>query len=184
MTAACSRHWARGPPCRSSLVSAARVAGRLRGGIRAVAEQSRTRVALAEGPRQLVDGLLLLSAEMLGNVDHEAVVDVTFLRGARAELRRALAAQPLDGAARRAGRDAQRLRAVQRRHLHVGAAQRLRDRQRHLDLEVVALALERRRAADLRDQVQVTGGAAVSPRLALAGNPDAAAVLDAGGDVQ
>ena len=68
-------------------------------------------------------------------------------------------------------------------HLHLGAAQRLGDRQRHLDLEVLALALEHGRGSDVRDHVQVAGRPAVAARLALAGQADAAALAHAGGDV-
>ena len=60
---------------------------------------------------------------------------------------------------------------------------RLGDRQRDLDLEVVADALEHRRVRHARDHVQVARLRAAKPRLALAGQPDAAAVADAGGDV-
>ena len=79
----------------------------------------------------------------VGQVEHEAVVDV-----AAAGLAEALgtqAAQALDRARARARRHAQRLAAVERRDLDVRAAQRLGDRQRHLDLDVVALAREDRR---------------------------------------
>ena len=82
-----------------------------------------------------------------------------------------------------AGRHAQLLAAVERRHLDVGAADRLGDRQRHLDLEVVALALEDRRRRDVGDDVQVAGRPAVAARLALARQPDPRALAHARGDV-
>ena len=115
--------------------------------------------------RERVDRLRLLLVELLRHVDHEAVVDVPALRRLPApELRRALAAQALDGAVLGPRRHAQGLGAVQGRHLHLGAAQRLGDRQRHLDLEVVALALEDRRGRDVRDQIQVAGRPAAAAR--------------------
>ena len=94
--------------------------------------------------RERLDRLALLVGEVARDVDHEAVVDVAAL-GALAEQRRALAAQALDRPVLGAAGHAQLLRAVQRRDLDVGAADRLGDRDRHLDLEVVALALEHRR---------------------------------------
>ena len=54
----------------------------------------------AERLGELLDGLLLLVGELLRDVDHEAVVDVARAWRAAAELRRALAAQALDGAVR------------------------------------------------------------------------------------
>src|ERR1700689_5380061 len=132
--------------------------------------------------RQLIDRLFLLLAEMLGHVDHEAVVDVAFFF-ARAELGGALAAQALDGAVRSAGTHAQRLRAVECGHAHLSAAQRLGDGQRDLHLEVVSLAGEHGRGRHVGEQVQVAGWATVAPGLALARQADAAAVTHARGDV-
>ena len=60
-------------------------------------------------------------------------------------------------------RDAQLLAPVQRRHLDLGAADRLGDRERDLDLDVVALALEHRAVAHARDDVQVAGGPPLRP---------------------
>src|SRR5206468_3868392 len=62
-------------------------------------------------------------------------------------------------------------------------ADRLGDRQRHLDLEVVALGLEHRGRLHARDDVEVAGRAAAATGLALAGQAHARAVLDAGRDV-
>src|SRR4029079_13844115 len=60
---------------------------------------------------------------------------------------------------------------------------RLRNRQRDLDLDVVALALEHRVVLHVRDDVQVARRAAVAPGLALAGEADARALAHAGRDV-
>ena len=51
------------------------------------------------------------------------------------------------------------LGAVERRHLDGAAGDRLDDRDRNVDLEVVALALEDRRRRDVRDDVEVAGAA-------------------------
>ena len=75
--------------------------------------------------------------------------------------------------------DAQRLAARQRRHLDLAAAQRLNDADRHLDLEVLALLLEDRRGRHVGDHVEVAGRAAALSGLALAGEADPAAVVDA-----
>ena len=147
------------------------------GGLR---EQLRPRVAVHH-LGQLVDRLGLLGRQRRRDVDHEPVVDVA--AALAAEPRRPLAAQPLDGAVLGPARNAQALGAVQRRHLDHGAAHRLGNRQRDLDLEVLADALEHRRVRHARDHVQVAGLAAARARLALAGQPDPAAVAHAGGDV-
>src|ERR1700684_4042742 len=136
-------------------------------------EQLRARVAAVERLRQLLGGGLLVLAQLVGHVDHEAVAQVAALRRrAAVQLRRALAAQALDGSVRRAGLDAQRLRPVERRHLHVGAAERLGGAQRELDLEVLALAREDGRRRDVRDQGEVAGPSAAAARLAPAGGAE------------
>src|SRR5580700_7610801 len=99
------------------------------------------------------------------------------------ELGWALAAQALNRAGLGARLDTQSLRAVQRRDLHLGAAQRLGDRQRNLDLQVVAAALEHGRCRDVGHQIQVAGGTTAVTGLALARQADAAAVTNTGGDV-
>src|SRR4051812_21239646 len=100
------------------------------------------------------------------------------------QLRRALAAQALDGAVLGAGGHADALLAIQSRHLHGRAADGFGDRDRHVHLEVVALALEDRRVRHLRDHVEVAGRTALAAGLALRREPDAAAVLHARGDVR
>src|SRR4051794_22005236 len=132
--------------------------------------------------RELLDGLLLLRGELVRHLDHEPIVQVA-AAGTGAERRRALAAQALERAVLGAGRHAQALGAVQRRDLDLGPAERLGDGDRDLDLEVVALALEDRRLAHVRDDVEVARRPAAQAGLALAGKADARALLDAGGDV-
>src|SRR4051794_3695750 len=132
--------------------------------------------------RELLDGLLLLRGELVRHLDHEPIVQVT-AAGTGAERRRTLAAQALERAVLGAGRHAQALGAVQRRDLDLGAGERLGDGDRDLDLEVVALGLEDRRLAHVRDHVEVARRPAAQAGLALAGQPDARALLDAGRDV-
>src|SRR5690606_5850306 len=116
--------------------------------------------------------------------DNEPVVDVATLgAGVLVELRRALAAQALDRPVAGAAGDAQRLAAVERRHLHLGAAGCLRDRQRALDPAVVPAALEDRRLGHVRDRVQVARRPAVAAGLTLPGETDARPLADPGGDV-
>src|SRR5207253_10757156 len=125
------------------------------GGLARLREQPRAHVAVHD-LRELIDGCALLLVELARNVDHEAVVQIPAIRArATRELRRAGAAQALHRAVRRARPHAQRLGALERRHLHLGPAQGLGDRQRDLDLEVVALAFEHRRGGHMRDQIEV-----------------------------
>src|SRR5829696_6049836 len=143
-------------------------------------EQPLARVAVDDG-RELVHDLRLLLRQRARHVDQQAVAHVA--AATAAELRRALAAQALHGAVLRARRNADALGRCERGHLDRGAADRLGDRDRHLHLEVVAPALEDRGLGDARDRVEVARGTAARPRLALAGQPHAAAVADARGDV-
>ena len=131
-------------------------------------EQPRARVAPFMAFDELVDRRRLLRLSGGGHVDDEAVVDVA--AALAAELRRALAAQALDRAVLACPAGTRSFLApLQRRHLDLGAARRLGDGERDLDLEVVALALEDRRRLDVGDDVEVAGRAAVAPGLALAG---------------
>src|SRR4051794_30100842 len=131
---------------------------------------------------QRVDRLLLLAVQRARHVDRELVVDVA--AAAASELRRALAAQPLHRSMLRAGRYAYPLRPVQRRDLHGRTAYRLRDRDRHVDLEVLALAPEDRRVRDARDHVQVAWRTAAATGLALSGEAHATAVPHSRGHVR
>ena len=74
------------------------------------------------------------------------------------------------------------LRAVDRRHLDVAAQRGLRHAQRHAAEDVGAVALEDRVRPDRDMHVQIAGRRARAAGLALAGQADAGAVLDAGGD--
>ena len=131
--------------------------------------------------RQVVDSLALLARKRARDVDQQFVVDVA--APAAAELRRTLAAQPLHRAVLRARGNAYALGRRERRHLDRGAADRLGDRDRHLDLEVVALAREDRRLAHARNHVEVSGGAVARACLALPRQSHPTAVADAAQDI-
>src|SRR4051794_5348158 len=131
--------------------------------------------------RKALDRLLLLLRERPRDLDAEAVVDVA--APTPGELLGALAAKALHAAVRGAGRHADLLRAAERRHLHGAAGDRLHDRDRDVDLEVVALAPEDGRGRHVRDHVEVAAWTTAESRLALAGQPDAAALADAGRDL-
>src|SRR5215217_5121472 len=127
-------------------------------------EQPLARVAVDDG-RELVHDLRLLLRQRARHVDQEPVAHVAAT--AAAELRRALAAQALDRAVLGAGGHANALGAAEGRHLDRRAADRLGDRDRDLDLEVVALAREDRRLAHARDHVEVTRRPAARTGFAL-----------------
>src|SRR5436853_6082945 len=131
--------------------------------------------------RKLVHRVALLVGQRLGDLDVEAVVDVA--APAAGELFRALAAQSLDAAVRGAGRDPDALRALERRNLDGAAGDRLDDRDRDLDLEVVPGTLEHRRGRHVRHHVEIARGGAAGPGLALAGETDAAPLTHAGRDL-
>ena len=83
-----------------------------------------------------------------------------------------------------AGRHLERHPAAARgRHLDGGAQRRLGDRDRHLDDEVVAAALEEVVGLDAHAHVEVAGRSAAHAGLALALDADLAAVLDARRDL-
>ena len=70
--------------------------------------------------------------------------------------------------------------AVDRGHLDFAAERRPRQRQRHAAVDVGAVALENFMRADADMDVEIARRCALRPGLALAGQPDAGAVLDAG----
>src|SRR6185437_15179526 len=75
------------------------------------------------------------------------------------------------------------LLAVDRRHLELAAERGRHHRDRHAAVQVGAVALEEVVAADREKDVEVAGRPAARARVALAGEPDAGAVLDAGRNV-
>src|SRR5581483_8796130 len=125
--------------------------------------------------------LALLLVDALRHLDADAGQDVA-LAGA-AQARRAAALDPQELAVLGAGGDLQRDVALRRRHLDLAAERGGRERDRHLDDEVVAAALVRVRLRDARDDDEVAVRAAVRAGLALPLEPDLRAVLDAGLDL-
>ena len=91
----------------------------------------------------------------------------------------ALLAQPENAAGLGLGRNLEHHFAVERRHLDRATERRGGEADRHLAGEVAAVALEDRMFAHADLDVQVPGGTAVAPRLALAGQADAIAAVDA-----
>src|SRR5882724_12035989 len=94
-----------------------------------------------------------------------------------------LAAQPQLASALAAGRHLQLHRPVGGRRLHRRAEHRLADRDRQVEVEVLAAALQMRVRPDAGDDVEVAGRRTADPGAALARQPDARAVVDARGDL-
>src|SRR5262249_30769127 len=85
------------------------------------------------------------------------------------------------GAARRAGRNGQRDRTLDRRHLDLCAQHRLRDRHRQIQLDVVAGAAQVGIGTDVEIQIEIAGDAVIAARLrAFARDAQPPAVLHAG----
>src|SRR5207302_2902599 len=74
-------------------------------------------------------------------------------------------------------------RPVRRRHRDGRAADRLADRDRHLDGEVLAVAPEERVRPDLHDEVEVARRCAAAPHAALALHAHARTVAHPGGNL-
>ena len=72
------------------------------------------------------------------------------------------------------------LAAVDGRHLELAAERRRHHRDRHAAMQVGAVALEERVRLERQENVEVARRPAAHARLALAGEADAGAVLDAG----
>jgi hypothetical protein len=100
-----------------------------------------------------------------------------------AEPRHALAAQAELLARLRARRNLELDRPVERLDLDRGAERRLRKRQLELAPHVGALALEDLVLGDVQDDVEIAPPSAAPPLLALAGQAQARAGVDAGGDL-
>src|SRR6476619_1029559 len=94
----------------------------------------------------------------------------------------ALAAQSDRGVRLGAGLDLDLLLTVDRRHGDGGAECRLGDRDRRLVVELRPIATERWMRRHVDDDVQRAGRAAAGSDLALVGEPDLVALVDAGGD--
>src|SRR5215472_1281746 len=120
--------------------------------------------------------------QALRRLDHDLHIHVARL--ARAQHRHALALQAEAAARLGALGDLHLgLAAVDGRHLELAAERGRHHRDRHAAMQVGAIALEEAVAADREEDVEVAGRAAARAGLALAGEPDAGAVLDPGRDV-
>src|ERR687886_2933091 len=106
---------------------------------------------------------------------HHGDRDVEVAAPAPAQGGHAVAFQAEDRAGLRARRDLQRLLPAERGDAHLGAERGLREGDGDRGVEVVALPLEDLVLFDVDDDVEVSGGAALRPRLALAGEPQARA---------
>src|SRR5581483_9366947 len=121
----------------------------------------------------------LLVREVGRRHDVQAHLQVAAARGA--QVGNPLAAQAHRPAALRAGGDTEPRRLVERGDLDLGAERRLRDVDRQVEEQVVALAAEIAVLLHVDIDVQVARRAAGAARLALAGQPDLRAVVNARG---
>src|SRR5919198_753494 len=130
--------------------------------------------------RELAQQVALLAREPLrhGHLDGDQQVAEQPAGGAG----HPAAAHPEGAAVLGAGRDLERHRPVQGRHLQLGAERGLGEGHRHGDGQVVAAAAEQRVLADVDLDDQVPGGRAGLAGLALALEADGGAVADPGGD--
>src|SRR6185312_3396467 len=131
---------------------------------------------------QAFEQLALLVVELRGGLDLQ--VDHEVAAHAAAQARDAELGQ-LHGVHRLgSGLDADLLLAIEGVQLHLRAQGRGRHRNAQRRVQVVALAFEHRMTLDVDLHVEVPGGSAAGTGLALAGEVDAGACGDAGGDLQ
>src|SRR5690606_15570731 len=126
-----------------------------------------------EGGLEQLQQFALLGGQVDRRLHHRLAVQVA--RRTAAYRPDALVAQPELFAGLGLGRDPQFDLAVERRHPDDVAERRLRDPDRDLAVQVVAVALEDRMRAHPHLDVQVAGRGAGGPGLALARQPDAVA---------
>src|SRR4051794_34004554 len=178
---ASSRRSAAGPSCRLRAPSAIATHSPSRSGPSGPEERG-PRVRAVQRVRKLLDRVALLVGELLRHVHSYAVVDVSATRALGP--RWALFAQSLDGAVLGAGSEPDRLRSVQRGHLDVTALDGLGhgDRQVHLEVPIRTL-LENGGRSDASGDVEIAARTASVAGLALARQPDPAAVVDPRRDV-
>src|SRR5690606_1303341 len=132
----------------------------------------------AEGRLELLQQLALLGGEVDRGLDHHAAVQVA--RGAAAHRTHALAAQAEGLAGLGLGRDADLRLAAKGRHVDRVAQRRLRDPDRHLAVQVVAVAGEYVVPAHADLDVEVARRGPRRAGLALAVQADAVAAVHAG----
>src|SRR4051794_11403228 len=137
------------------------------------------RLLLAPKPCELAQQLFLLVIEVAGRLDVEVDIEIT-PTDAAGQVRHAVRTQREHRAGLRPGLDLERLGAVERLDVDGGAERGGRHRQRHVAVQVVAVAGEDRvlPLADL--DIEVARRATTRAYLALAGQPQPHAVVDAG----
>src|SRR5690606_20684428 len=132
-----------------------------------------------EGGLEQLQQFALLGGQVDWRLHHRPAVQVA--RRTAAHRPDALVPQPELLAGLGLGRDPQFDLAVERRHPDDVAERRLRNPDRHLAVQVVAVAHEDRVRAHPHLDVQVAGRGAGGPGLALARQPDAVAAVHARG---
>src|SRR5690606_10051707 len=126
--------------------------------------------------------LLLLLGEL--NRGFDADLDIHVAAGGRAQHAHALALEAELLAGLGPGRDVHLgARALDGRHLDGAAESGRGEGDRHPAMNVGAVALEHAMRLQRQEDIEVAGWCAAHPRLALAGQADARAFLDAGGNV-
>src|SRR5690606_38976092 len=128
---------------------------------------------------ELLQQLALLGGQVDRRLHHRLAVQVA--RRTAAHRLDALVAQPEQLAGLGLGRDPQFDLAVERRHPDHVAERRLRDPDRHLAVQVVAVAFEDRVRAHPHLDVQVARRGSGGPGPGLARPPDAVAAVHASG---
>src|SRR3989442_729654 len=131
--------------------------------------------------RQLLQQGTLLGRELGGRPHVHANVQVA--AAALTHARQALAAQPIHRGGLRPRLDLERRLAVRRRHADLGAERRLGERERGIDHEIVAVALEARIFGDVEHRDQVARRAVARARHALAAHREVMMIRDARGHV-
>src|SRR5947209_8272896 len=137
---------------------------------------------LAANPRELAEQLLLLRVESRRCLDIDVHVQVA-ATDTTGQMRDTTCAQCHNSPRLGAGLDVDRLFAVERLELHGRAKCSRGHGQRKVAVQVVAVAGEHRIRPLVDFDVEVAGGSATGPDLALTAVPDAQTVGDAGRDL-
>src|SRR5436305_242850 len=137
------------------------------------------RLLLAAQAGQLAQQLLLLAVELGRRLDVEVHVEIATTHAAR-QVRHAVRAHREDGAGLRPRLDRHRLLAVEGLDRHGRAERGSGHRQRHVAVQVVAVAREDRVLALANLDIEVTRRPAPWPDLAFTGQSQPHPVIDAG----
>ena len=138
-------------------------------------------VGAAETVLELAQQLLLILVELHRGLHHHLAQQVA--GGAAAHRLDALAAQAEELAGLCLGRNLQFHPAIQGRHLQLATERGVDEVDRHLAVQVLAVALEDMVRLDVHLDVEIPRRAAVEPRLALAVQANAIAGVDARGNL-